>query len=63
MFEGQIVYYPYQNGFIRYRIKKILDDDLVVLTYKGEIPNCIPINDVLTTEQFAKIYTDEIIYE
>ena len=60
---GEIVYFPYDKGFIRYRIEKVFDDSLLVLTYKGDICNWIPIDEVLTTDQFAKIYKNEIIYE
>lgn len=58
-----VVYLPYRNSFIRYRIKKIFDNELLVLSFKSFIPNCVPINEVLTTEQFTKIYKDEKIYE
>lgn len=63
MLAGEIVYFPYKDGFVRYKIRKIMDDDLLVLTYKSNISNCVPISEVLTTEQFAKTYKNEIIYE
>ena len=60
---GEIVYLPWNNGFVRYRIEKVFDDSLLVLTYKGDICNWIPIDEILTTDEFAKIYKNEIIYE
>ena len=44
-------------------IEKVFDDSLLVLTYKGDICNWIPIDEILTTDEFTKIYKNEIIYE
>lgn len=63
MVAGEIVYFPYKGSFIRYKIRKVMEDDLLVLTYKGNVANCIPITDVLTTEEFTKLYKNEKIYE
>lgn len=63
MFAGQIVYLPYKGNWIRYKIKKVCDDELLVFTFKSDISNWVSINDVLTTEEFIKCYKDEKIYE
>jgi hypothetical protein len=63
MFVGQIIYYPYKNGYIRYIIRKIFDDSLLVMTYKSDVSNCIPKDEILTTDEFSKVYHNEKIYE
>lgn len=63
MFVGQIVYLPYRNCYIRYKIKKVCEDGLLVLTFKGDVPNWVSPDDVMTTDQFIKYYKDEKIYE
>lgn len=63
MRQGEIVYLPYKGNFIRYKIRKVFDDSLLLITYKSDVSNWVPIDEVLTTSEFAKIYKDEIIYE
>ena len=63
MVAGDIVYFPYKGGFIRYKIRKVMEDTLLVLTYKGDVMKCVPVDDILTTDQFTKIYKNEKIYE
>lgn len=64
MQRGDIVYLPYKNGFIRYKIRKVLEDnDLLVITFKSGITNYVTVDEVLSTDDFTKIYKDGIIYE
>lgn len=64
MYVGDIVYLPVQGGFIKYVVKKIFDNmELLVITYKTKIQNCINASDVITSNDLKKIYSDEIIYE
>ena len=63
MVRGDIVYLPYKNNYIRYKVRKVFDDGLLVVTYKTGQTNYVTVDDVLTTDEFSKIYKDERIYE
>jgi len=63
MYTGEIVYLPYKGGYIRYEIHKVLEDSLLVKTYKSDVYNWVSIDEVLTTDEFTKIYNNETIYE
>ena len=63
MLAGEIIYLAWNKGYVRYKIHKVFDDSILALTYKSEVFNWIPFEDVITTDDFAKIYNNEKIYE
>ena len=63
MVRGDIVYLPYKGSYIRYKVRKVFDDELLVVTYKTGQTNYVTVDDVLTTEEFSKIYNNERIFE
>lgn len=60
---NEIVYIPFYNGYIRYKIKKVFDDSVLALTYKSGVANWLMINELMDTDTFTKIYNNEPIYE
>ena len=60
---GDIIFYPTREGYIKYIIKKIIDDDLFVTSYKSKQLNWLNISDVITFDDFIKIYKNEEIFE
>ena len=60
---GDFVYMHFNNGFIKSVLKQFIDDDCVIITRKTHILNCVPKSELLSEEEFNKIYNNEIIYE
>lgn len=59
---GEIVYLPIREGFVKYIIKKIVNDELLVLSYKTGQANWVEKSDVLSLIQLQEIYNNEEIY-
>ena len=63
MHVGDIVFFPASGKYIKYVIKKIIDDDLLVIIYKSKQFNWLSLSDVIGLNDFLKIYKNEEIYE
>lgn len=62
MYIGEIVYLPTREGFVKYIIKKIVDDGLLVISYKTHQLNWLDKSDVISLNQLKRIYNNEEIY-
>lgn len=60
---GDIVFLRYGNNYVKNVIKQAIDDDFVIITVKTHILNCVPKSDLISAEEFEKIYNNELIYE
>lgn len=60
---NQIVYYKWRNVYVKYYIKKIIDDLVIVNQYRSKVHNCIDKSELLTEEQMQSVYNGEKIYE
>ena len=60
---NQVVYYKWRDIYIKYYVKKIIDDLIIVKQYKTKVLNCVDKNDLLTEAQMHINYKGEIIYE
>lgn len=60
---GDIVFLPITNGYVKYIIKSIIDDTLIVTTPKSKQHNWINVSDVIPLEQIIYDYSNKIIYE
>ncbi len=62
MYVGEIVYLPIREGFVKYVIKKMVDDDILVISFKSKEPNWLNKSDVISLATLKKIYNNEEIY-
>jgi hypothetical protein len=62
MHAGDIVFYPTQGGYIQYIIQKVINDTLVVTSYKTKQQNWVSKSDVIDVDDFINIYKHEKIY-
>ncbi len=62
MYVGEIVYLPIREGFVKYIIKKMVDDDILVISFKSKEPNWLNKSDVISLATLKKIYNNEEIY-
>lgn len=62
MYIGEIVYLPIRDGFVKYSIKKIVDDNILVISCKTKQPNWLCKSDVISLNKLKKIYNNEEIY-
>lgn len=62
MHAGDIVFYPTQDGYIQYVIRKVINDTLVVTSYKTKEQNWVSKSDVIDVDDFINIYKHEKIY-
>lgn len=60
---NEVVYYKWNNIYIKYYVKKIIDDLIIVKQYKTKVLNCIDKNELLTEAQMHINYNGELIYE
>ncbi len=60
---GDIVFYPTKEGYIKYIIKKIIGNDLFVTSYKSKQLNWLDISDIITFDDFTKIYKNEEVFD
>ena len=63
MYPGEIVYYPYKGVYIKYTIKKIFDNELLVVTTKTLQKNWLTCDEVVSSEHFKELYNNEEIYD
>ena len=63
MHSGDIVFFPIKQGFIKYIIKNVIDDELFVISFRSKRTNCIDLKDVIKYDDFIKIYKNEQIFE
>lgn len=62
MYIGEIVYLPIREGFVKYIIKKIVDDNILVISYKTHQLNWLDKSDVISLNHLKRIYNNEEIY-
>lgn len=60
---NDVVYYKWRDCYIKYCVKKIIDDLIIVNQYKSRVHNCIDRADVLTEAEMHANYRGEVIYE
>ena len=60
---NDIVYYKWRDCYIKYYVKKIIDDLIIVNQFKSKVHNCLDKNDVLTETEMQINYNGETIYE
>ena len=63
MCTGDIVFLPTNGGYLKYIIKKIIDDELIVKSIKSNKLNWLTKSDVLTLDEFKNKYNNEEIFE
>ena len=63
MYVGDIVFLPVEGGYIKYIIKKKVDNEILVKTYKSRMLNWLDVSQVLTFDDFINIYKNEEIFE
>lgn len=63
MLAGDIVYYPINGLYIKYIVKMIDDDQIIVTTYKSKQLNWLSKSDVISAIEFKEKHKNEIIYE
>lgn len=62
MYIGEIVYLPIREGFVKYIVKKMVDDNILVISYKTRQLNWLSKSDVISLNKLKKIYNNEEIY-
>ena len=60
---GDIVFFPEEGGFIKYIIKKIVQNEILVISYKTRQFNWLNVSDVIGLDDFIKVYKNERIFE
>lgn len=63
MFIGDIVFLPTKEGYVKYVIKKIIDNELLVISYRTKQFNWVDSSEVIELEKFKNIYNNEEIFE
>lgn len=63
MHRGDLVFSPFENGYIKYIVINSDGDDLIVKTYKSNVLDWKLKEDVLTLDEFDSVYNNELIYE
>lgn len=58
MILGTIVYYPYNGDYIKYRVIKSFDGELIVKA--GNTFNWLPESSVISEEEFNKMTKDYV---
>lgn len=58
------VYYKYRNCYIKYIVKKIICDNLIIVnSYHSKSHNCIPREELFSENELFGFYKGEKIYE
>lgn len=63
MFIGDIVFLPTKEGYVKYVIKKIIDNELLVISSRTKQFNWVDSSEVIELEKFKNIYNNEEIFE
>lgn len=60
---GDIVFLPTNGGYLKYIIKKIIDDEIIVVSCKSLQLNCLDKSEVIPFQEFINKYNYEQIFE
>ena len=57
---GDIVFLPFEGQYIKYKVKKIVGDEILVVSFKDNSLNWLNISDVINLEEYLKITWKEV---
>lgn len=60
---NDIVYYKWRDCYVKYYVKKIIDDLIIVNQFRSKLHNCLDKSEVLTEAEMRANYNGETIYE
>lgn len=60
---NDVVYYRYEGSYIKYYVKKIIDDLIIVSRFKNRSHNCVNESELFSELEFKNNYRGEIVYE